>query len=74
MSDEPNLQLLRALHASDTSGEGLVSSLALGAALSQLGVQLSPEVTSDILLQSYVDGETQVWYTLREYTNIISLT
>jgi len=37
-----------------------VSTLALGAALSQLGVQLSPEVTSDILLQSYVDGETQV--------------
>lgn len=62
-SDEPNLQLLRSLHAGDASGEGLVSSLSLGASLSQLGVHLSPEVTSDILLQSYVDGETQVGQT-----------
>lgn len=57
-NDEPNLQLLRAFHHADQSGEGVLRADVLKTLLRNLGVHLPPEITSDLLLQSYVHGET----------------
>ncbi len=57
-ASEPNLQLLRAFHYHDKTGEGLISTFAVGSVLGQLGVQMPSSLTSDLLLQSLVEGET----------------
>lgn len=62
-NDEPNLQLLRAFHHADQSGEGVLKADVLKLLLKNLGVHVPPEVISDLLLQSYVHGETSaLWH------------